>query len=261
LQLTRPLTKRRVRKKKSAGQDANLWVEDMILRVKTTASRGWLGITGRFTTALGMALVAIYAGAAIHRALSSSRALREFDQTHFVVSPESQKAPTPLSANQEIDFSLWSKGRVVAYRGDPGTKKGSPLAVLRLEKFNVRVPVFAGTDDWTLNRGAGWILGTTRPGEAGNIGIAGHRDSFFRVLKDVHNGDAIELTSATGTATYTVSKVEIVDPDDVSVLQPREAPSLTLVTCYPFYFVGPAPRRFIVHAALRKQSAIRESAN
>ncbi len=166
-----------------------------------------------------------------------------------------------LLTDQEIDFRLWSKGRVAAYRDDPAMREGSLLAVLRFERLKLRVPVFAGTNDWTLNRGAGWIAGTTRPGEAGNIGIAGHRDSFFRVLKDIRSGDAMELISAAQTATYIVSQVEIVDPNDVSVLQPRREPSLTLVTCYPFYFVGPAPRRFIVHAALRKQAGIREFAN
>jgi sortase A len=215
-----------------------------------------------------MVLVAICAAAAVHRAVSSRLALREFDETHLIASPEFRRTAATLQTDQEIDFSLWSKGRVAAYRDDPVTKNGSPLAVLRFERVKLRVPVFAGTDEWTLNRGAGWIAGTARPGEAGNIGIAAHRDSFFRVLKDIRSGDTIELISvapaaayAARTATYTVSQVEIVDPDDVSVLQPRREPSLTLVTCYPFYFVGPAPRRFIVHAALRKQAGIEEFAN
>jgi len=233
----------------------------MILKVRTTAGKGWLATTGRCLTALGMVLVAIYVGASIHRAVSSRSALREFDKAQLLVRPEFRKAPVSLEANQEVDFSLWSKARLAAYRASQETKKGSPLAVLRFERLKIRVPVFEGTDDWTLNRGAGWIAGTTRPGEAGNIGIAGHRDSFFRILKDIRNGDVMELISAARTATYTVSRVEIVDPDDVSVLQPRREPSLTLVTCYPFYFVGPAPRRFIVHAALSKQAAREALAN
>jgi sortase A len=236
-------------------------VEDMILRRKTTVSQGWPAIAGRCMTALGMILVAVFAGAAMHRAVSSRQALREFDQTHRFVCPEFRKRPAGIQIDEEIDFSLWSKGKVAADREDLGTKKGSPLAVLRFERLKLRVPVFAGTDEWSLNRGAGWIVGTTRPGEAGNIGIAGHRDSFFRVLKDIRSGDALELVSAARTATYTVNQMEIVDPDDVSVLRPRREPSLTLVTCYPFYFVGPAPRRFIVHATLRKQAGLEEFAN
>ena len=75
-------------------------------------------------------------------------------------------------------------------------------------------------------------------GEAGNIGIAGHRDSFFRKLRYAERGDTIELATVDSTATYSVDQIQIVDPKDVTVLQPRAAPSLTLVTCYPFYFVG-----------------------
>jgi sortase A len=239
----------------------NRWVEDMIVRLNKTASKGWPTIAGFCATALGMVLVAIFAGAAIHREVSSRWALREFDKTHLSVGPESREAPAGLLADQEVDFSLWSKGRIAAYRDNLRTKRGSPVAVLRFERLNIRVPVFEGTDDWTLNRGAGWIAGTTPLGEAGNIGIAGHRDSFFRVLKDIRQGDAIELISATRTSTYTVSQVEIVDPDNVSVLQPGREPCLTLVTCYPFYFVGPAPRRFILHAGLSKQAPIEEFAN
>jgi sortase A len=89
-----------------------------------------------------------------------------------------------------------------------------------------------------------------RPGEEGNIGIAGHRDGFFRVLKDVGQGDAIELQGPIRTDTYVVDRIVIVSTDDVSVLQRRSRPSLTLVTCYPFYFIGSAPRRYIIQASL-----------
>ncbi len=193
--------------------------------------------------------------------VSSRQALREFDQTHLLVHPEFREASAKVQTGQEIDFSLWSKDRVEAYRSHAGTMKRAPLAVLSIERLKIRVPVFAGTDGWTLNRGAGWITGTARPGEVGNIGIAGHRDSFFRLLKDVRTGDAMELISDARTATYTVSQVEIVDPDDVSVLEPRRVPSLTLVTCYPFYFVGPAPQRFIVHATLSKKAMTEQLSN
>jgi sortase A len=114
--------------------------------------------------------------------------------------------------------------------------------------LDIRAPVFEGTDEWELNRGLGWIQGTASPGEAGNVGIAGHRDGFFRALKDVRVGDDIELLTLRRAASYTVDAIEIVTPDNVGVLRPRGAPSLTLVTCYPFYFVGDAPQRFIVHA-------------
>ena len=102
----------------------------------------------------------------------------------------------------------------------------------------------------TLNRGVGRIAGTANPGESGNIGIAGHRDGFFRGLKDVGPGDKIEMVTQSRVETYVVDHVVIVDPSDVSVLEPRPQPSLTLVTCYPFYYLGSAPKRYIVQATV-----------
>jgi sortase A len=126
--------------------------------------------------------------------------------------------------------------------------------VLRIDKLGIEVPVFDGTDDLTLNRGVGRIIGTARLGGTGNIGIAGHRDGFFRGLKDISVGDKVDLMMIEARAAYVVDQIEIVSPDDVRVLQPRGVPSLTLVTCYPFYFVGDAPNRFIVHASVVRDS-------
>lgn len=138
--------------------------------------------------------------------------------------------------------------------GDPKPWKASRNAVarLRIPRLNLEVPVLAGTDKVTLNRGVGWIAGTSFPGEAGNIGIAGHRDSFFRPLENVRVGDAIELLTEKGKDIYTVDGTRIVSPTEVSVLQPRKTNSITLVTCYPFHFVGPAPNRYIVEASLEQ---------
>jgi sortase A len=129
-----------------------------------------------------------------------------------------------------------------------------PLAVLRIERLKIRAPVFEGTDDLVLNRGIGWIAGTAKPGDPGdgNIGMAGHRDGFFRGFKDIALGDVVELSTRGVVGVYAVDSTEIVSPSDVGVLRPRGAPSLTLVTCYPFYFVGDAPQRFIVHATLKR---------
>src|SRR5262249_19044404 len=107
-----------------------------------------------------------------------------------------------------------------------------------------------GSDDGTLRRGAGHIEDTPFPGEAGNIGIAGHRDTIFRQLKRAKPGDALELTTADRIYQYRVTKTLIVNPDDVYVLDRTDRPTLTLVTCYPFEYIGHAPRRFIVQAEL-----------
>ena len=204
----------------------------------------------RALLAVGVVLMTICAAALLHRAISSRFALWQFDKAHAAAQP---KAPvtSQWKAAQGIDFSLWGEKRILAYRDSLITKKDAPLGVLEIDKLQIRVPVFDGTDDLTLNRGVGRIIGTARPGETGNIGIAGHRDGFFRGLKDISQGDEIDLTTTNSKAIYIVDQIEIVGPTDVRVLQPRPAPSITLVTCFPFYFVGDAPKRFIVHASMR----------
>ncbi len=217
-----------------------------------------LTITARWLTASGGFLLTLWAAAVLYREVSSWRALQEFDNARAEATREEPKAQRKLEADGQIDFSLWSKARARTYTVSLQRTAGSPVAILCIEKLNLRVPVFPGTGEWTLNRGAGWIEGTAFPGETGNIGIAAHRDGFFRGLKDTVSGDMIQLTTLSSTDTYEVDQVEIVDPQNVSVLQPRAVPSLTLVTCYPFYFVGEAPKRFIVHAALRGQQPIKK---
>jgi sortase A len=203
----------------------------------------------RLLLAVGVVLMTICAAALLHRTVSSHLALWQFDRAQAAAQhPDS--VTSQWKAEQGIDFSLWGEKRVLAYRDSLVTKKDVPLAVLEIHKLRIRVPVFDGTDDLTLNRGVGRIIGTARPGETGNIGIAGHRDGFFRGLKDISEGDEIDLTTTDSKATYIVDQIEIVSPADVRVLQPRPSPSITLVTCYPFYFVGDAPKRFIVHASL-----------
>ena len=198
---------------------------------------------------MGVVCLLIFGAALLQRHFASRQALREFDQAQRQV--EQAGGAVDLPDAKSVDVSLWSPKRVREYRESLSIHKNMPLAVLSIEKFHLRVPVFQGTDDLTLNRGAGWIEGTALPGGNGNVGISAHRDGFFRVLKDISTGDTIELATPRGTAEYVVDQLEIVDPQDVGVLRPRSVPSLTLVTCYPFYFVGSAPQRFIVHAALQ----------
>jgi sortase A len=203
----------------------------------------------RLLLAVGVVLMTICAAALFHRTISSRVALWQFDREQAAAQHQ-DSVTSQWKAEQGIDFSLWGEKRVRAYRDSLVTKKDAPLAVLEIRKLRIRVPVFDGTDDLTLNRGVGRIIGTARLGETGNIGIAGHRDGFFRGLKDISEGDEIDLTTTAAKATYIVDQIEIVSPSEVRVLQPRPAPSITLVTCYPFYFVGDAPKRFIVHASL-----------
>jgi len=112
------------------------------------------------------------------------------------------------------------------------------------------VMVLEGTDRWTLNRAVGHIENTDLPGKTGNVGISGHRDGFFRNLGRIGKGDEISLVTTHRTYTYQVESTRVVKPTDIQVLAPSAQPILTLVTCYPFYYVGDAPERFIVKAQL-----------
>jgi sortase A len=127
---------------------------------------------------------------------------------------------------------------------------GTVIGRLELPSLRVSTPVLEGSDDDTLRRGSGHIEDTPLPGESGNVGIAGHRDTVFRPLKRVKAGDDLDLRTADRVFHYKVSRTLIVNPTDVYVLDPTEKPTLTLVTCYPFEFIGHAPRRFIVQATL-----------
>ncbi len=149
-----------------------------------------------------------------------------------------------------IDQSLWAEGRTQAYARALKEEAPAALAILRIPRIGLEGPVLVGTDEWTLDRGLGWIEGTARPGEVGNVGVAGHRDGFFRGLKDVKLGDVIELTTLSGHQVYRIERIFLVSPEDVSVLSPSSTPTLTLVTCFPFYFVGAAPERYVVRAVL-----------
>jgi sortase A len=205
----------------------------------------------RWLLAAGLLFWAVLAAGLLHRYLGSRIALMDFEKAKTTADRAVPDA-LGLVGEGEVDFSLWSEKRVRAYRESLAARKGAPMAVLSITRLGIRVPVFEGTDEWTLNRGVGWIAGTARPDEKGNVGIAGHRDGFFRRLKDISPGDAIEIATFRSTRTYTVDGIEIVTPDDVGVLRARSVPSLTLVTCYPFYFMGDAPQRFILHAALKE---------
>jgi sortase A len=154
------------------------------------------------------------------------------------------------------DQTLWGQSRIAAYRTSLTANVGAPLGVLAIPKIDLRVPVFDGTADMTLNRGIGRIEGTAAIGTSGNLGLAGHRDGFFRGLKDIVVGDAIDLRSRNANVRYRVTEILIVEPTDVYVLDPTDHATLTLVTCYPFYFVGSAPQRYIVKAEAQEASSL-----
>lgn len=124
----------------------------------------------------------------------------------------------------------------------------SLLGRLRIPRLKVAVMVREGADSRTLSSAVGHIQGTALPGKLGNIGLAGHRDTFFRELRNIAKDDTIDFETENGTYRYAVESTTIVGPRDVGVLNAAGGKTLTLVTCYPFYYVGSAPKRFIVRA-------------
>jgi sortase A len=127
-------------------------------------------------------------------------------------------------------------------------EEGDLVGRIDIDRLGVSAIVLGGITPRTLRRAVGHIPGTALPGEEGNVGLAGHRDTFFRELQGVEPGDTLSLTTPHGDHLYRVEKVFVVDPSDVWVLDPPAdgGEMVTLVTCYPFHYVGPAPRRFIV---------------
>ena len=193
----------------------------------------WLCVE-RLAWAGGLLGILIWAGAGWLGKIGARTELRRFAELK--------------SATLTPDLSLWSPERIRVWRASLTDQSRAPLGVIRIRRINVEAPILQGTSDWALNRGVGHIEDTAAPGEPGNAGLAGHRDGFFRALKDIREGDTLELETIGDVATYKVERAWVVTPDDLSVLDQTSLPSLTLVTCYPFYFVGSAPQRFIVRA-------------
>ncbi|MGE5346267.1 MAG: class D sortase [Acidithiobacillales bacterium] len=206
--------------------------------------------------AVGVALLAFWGFMRLHRAVGERADLSRFAEAREAARGAPAAETPVVETRPAVDTSLWAPERVRAYEESLRKKFGAPLGILSIPKIRLEVPVLEGTDDLTLNRAVGRIEGTARPGEAGNLGIAGHRDGFFRGLMDVAVGDEIRLSTLTRSYVYVIESIRIVAPEDVQVLDPTPQPVLTLVSCYPFYFVGSAPRRFIVRAVLVGESPV-----
>lgn len=197
-----------------------------------------LKIASKVCFILGTLCAGVYVLAQTDQRIASASAIDAFHKTQ-----QAALADAP-------DQALWSPQRQASYRDSLSASLDAPAGVLSIPAIALTVPIFVGTSDLILNRGVGLIEGTANPGEDGNVGIAGHRDGFFRGLKDLKIGDAIELQTVDRTLRYRVSDFRIVEPTDVDVLDPTDEPSVTLVTCYPFYYVGSAPQRYIVRGTL-----------
>lgn len=212
-----------------------------------------------FLLTIGLALLAVLLAAYLHRMVMVRAGMKSFeDAKRQAASNSTASQMTEADAGNGASGSSGNNTTLAASDGQAHSAASArrtwavPLAVLRIPRIHLDVPVLGSTDDITLNRGVGRIAGTAAPGQKGNIGIAGHRDSFFQNLKEINRGDEIELETTTTSEIYVVDRILVTGEDDLSVLQPRGSQSLTLVTCYPFHYVGPAPRRFVVQATIKE---------
>jgi sortase A len=163
-----------------------------------------------------------------HQALKDSRSSATSGELHH---------PSLAEENRMRAVSLGITGR-----------RGSALGQIEISRIGFAAMVLEGDDGSALRLGVGHIAGTALPGEQGNVVLAGHRDTFFRSLRNIRKGDEITLTTLDGIYRYRVDSIRVVSPQDTKVLDSSASSILTLVTCYPFYFVGPAPKRFVVQA-------------
>ena len=202
------------------------------------ATRGFAYLEfGLWTT--GIALIALYLASSFILETQRSHGVSLFDEIRAAEIPEDRLIDVYLGQDRTTSVDSTTH----------------PIAVLRLPGVGLEVPVYAHLNELNLSRGAAWIDGTAAPNTSGNMAIAAHRDRHFRALKDVRLGDLLELESLTGSREFYVIRILIVDPEDVSVLDDTSVSMVTLVTCYPFYFVGTAPQRYIVQAIAADPSA------
>lgn len=211
---------------------------------------------------IGLGLLAVYFAARVTGEIQRRQAISAFmaaASAHSMTAGEAhsatKSAPRTRLRFDAPDKSDWSESRIRDYRmAAAGTRRnsGGPVAILQIRRVGLEVPVYARLDEFNLNRGAALIAGTAPPDSDGNTAIAAHRDGYFRALKNLVLGDLIRVQTLTRVRTYRVTKFEIVKPGDVSVLRDTPESAVTLVTCYPFYFVGSAPLRYIVRAVAAK---------
>jgi sortase A len=165
---------------------------------------------------------------------------------------ELKEIKPPIIGDQSLNGSSIAlrpaEADVRVERIDMARTGGTPLGRIEIRKIGLAAIILEGADARTLRRAVGHIPGTPLPGQQGNVVITGHRDTFFRPLLNIRKDDEIRLTTLSGSYRYLVDSIKVVEPEDTEVLDNSEDAILTLVTCYPFYFVGPAPKRFIVRA-------------
>ena len=217
--------------------------------------RRLLALTAGSLMIAGAGFLVIWASA-----LADGALYQVFQQAQFnkQISDESGRPQTrsaapaaPIEPVSMEDKSLWAF-RTLPRPSFPDLFRPDPQLIGRLEApaIHLSVMIREGVDDKTLRRAAGHLPSSALPGQAGDFVLLGHRDTFFRALRDVQRGDALRIQTRGGQFTYVVDSLEVTGPDSIRI-EPNKEPSATLITCFPFTYIGPAPRRLVVHARLK----------
>jgi sortase A len=225
------------------------------MKAATDRRKRWLRWVEWFFWAVAFVLIGAYAWVYIDRSVYQAYEEWSFDRTL-------NHEPAPVLGFLFHSIRFGSGASQSSQHGTPDDPSltpqrpvlrrvmvdGSIIGRIEIPRIGVKAIVRESTDSKTLRRAVGHIEGTAFPGQLGNVGLAGHRDTFFRSLRDIRRGDTINLTTLDGEHLYEVQSIRVVEPTDTQVLQTSADRSLTLVTCYPFDYIGPAPKRFIVRA-------------
>ncbi|HEX4959485.1 MAG TPA: class D sortase [Thermoanaerobaculia bacterium] len=217
-------------------------MEKVAVKTKTSALR-WLE---RALLLVAVFCLGGWAWAWIDATYTQYRDSRILDEAREA--PAYQQASQPAQETDRLDSFQPANSPPPSVERRPALAEGSLVGRIAIPRLDVSTIVLEGVDAATLRRGAGHVPETALPSEGGNVAIAAHRDSFFRALKDIQKNDLIRLETLEGTFTYRVDWTRIVMPEETEVLNDDGVPELTLVTCYPFHYVGAAPKRFIVRA-------------
>jgi sortase A len=211
-----------------------------------TGAHPWLRWSRCFFYVIGILALGYVGFALLDARLYQAGQSRRFEQElnglkSSIVSDERPHASSisPAPAKESL---------VRAERMDTAGSGRTALGQIEISAIGLKAMILEGTDARTLRRAVGHIPGTPLPGQQGNVAITGHRDTFFRPLRNIRKDDEIRLTTLNGSYRYWVDSATVVEPDSMEVLDNSDDAILTLVTCYPFYYVGPAPKRFIVRA-------------
>ena len=214
--------------------------------ILSTKTRSFLRWSGYFFSVLGVVALGYVGFVLAYTRLYQVYLTRRFEQALQGARPSGGSVERLPSTPLPPATAEANRARAASF-GIDGLA-GSPLGRIEISSVGLVAMVMEGTDRRTLRGAVGHIPGTALPGQRGNVAISGHRDTFFRGLRNIHKDDEITLTTLDGSYRYCVDFTEVVEPTATEVLSDSADATLTLVTCYPFYFVGPAPKRFVVRA-------------